>query len=281
MEFKFSNIEDLLEKLKAAKHIHIQDLDWIDPVGIAILKQYKVSFPEANVKTSGKSFNYVTQLLETTHSPMQHHLSVIHFDNKTDNIDELKSILTHKIIDYAENLSSEEKEDLSEYLEYMISEMMGNVISHAKSIHGGFVTAQYYAKEKKVQVVIIDGGVGFLATLSKHFEVKDEGEAIQKALEKEVTGSNKYSTYNNAPKHAGLGLFFLSKILEETEGNLIIISNNTIFKYPRNTIGALDTAFKGSVIAFEIFIDKIDNDFMTVFKRIGYVEDVEDDEDIF
>lgn len=281
MVIKFSNIEDLLKQLQAASHIHIQDLDWIDPVGIAILKQYKVSYPEANVKTSGKSFSYVTQLLETTYGPMQHHLSVIHFDNKTDNIDELKSILTHKIIGYAENLSSEKKKDLSEYLEYMISEMMGNVISHAKSIHGGFVTAQYYPKEKKVQVVIIDGGVGFLSTLSKHFHVRNEGEAIQKALEKEVTGSNKFSPYNNAPKHAGLGLFFLSNILEVTQGKLTIISNNTIFKYPENSMNALETAFKGSVIAFEIYIDNIDNDFITVFNRIGYVEEVEDDEDVF
>ncbi len=281
MDIKLSNIEILLKQLKAAKHIHIQDLDWIDPIGIAILKQYKVSYSEADVRTSGRSFSYVKKLLDTAYDPMKHHLSVIHFDNKTDNMDELKSILTHKIIDYAENLSLEEKEDLSEYLEYMISEMMGNVISHANSIHGGFVTAQYYPKEKKVQVVIIDGGVGFLSTLSKQFDVKNEGEAIQKALEKSVTGSNKYSPYNNAPKHAGLGLFFLSNILEVTQGKLVIISNNTIFKYPENTINALETAFKGSVVAFEIYVDNIDNDFMTVFKRIGYVEEVEDDEDVF
>ncbi len=281
MDIKFSNIEDLLEQLKAAKHIHIQDLDWIEPIGIAILKQYKVSFPEAGVRTSGKSFDYITQLLETTYSPLQDHLSVIHFDNKTDNIDELKSILTKKIIAYAENLSSDEKEDLSEYLEYMISEMMGNVISHSKSPHGGFVTAQYYPKEKKVQVVIIDGGVGFLSTLSKNFDVNNEGEAIQKALEKEVTGSNKYDIYNNAPKHAGLGLFFLSSILEVTEGKLAIISNNTIFRYPEKNVVTLDTAFKGAVIAFEIYVDCIDNDFMTVFKRIGYIENEEGEEDIF
>ena len=280
MVIQFSNIENLLEQLKPAKHIHIQNLDRIDPVGIAILKQYKVSFPEVEVKTSGKSFDYVTQLLETTYSPLQDHLSVIHFDDKTDNIDELKSILTKKIIAYAENLSSDEKEDLSEYLEYMISEMMGNVISHSKSPHGGFVTAQYYPKEKKVQVVIIDGGVGFLSTLSQYFDIKNEGEAIQKALEKEVTGSNKYDIYNNAPKHAGLGLFFLSSILEVTQGKLAIVSNHTIYRCPENSIATLDTAFKGSVVAFEIYIDSIDNDFMTVFKRIGYAED-EDDEDVF
>ena len=281
MEFKFSNIEDLLEKLKAAKHINIRDLDQIDPIGIAILKQYKESYPEATVMTSGQSFDYVTELLDTSYNSMQHHLPVIHFDHRTNNIDELKSILTRKIIDYADDISSEEKEDLSAYLEYMISEMMGNVISHAKSSHGGFVTAQYYENKKKVQVVIIDGGVGFLSTLSKHYDVNNEGEAIEKALERAVTGSNKFASYSNVPKHAGLGLFFLSKILEETQGNLIIISNNTLFKYPENTMTVLDTAFKGSVIAFEIYVDKLDNDFTTVFNRIAYSEEVEEDEDIF
>ena len=280
MDIKLSNIEILLKQLKAAKHIHIQDLDWIDPVGIAILKQYKVSYSEVEVKTSARSFSYVKKLLDTAYDPMEHHLSVIHFDDKTDNIDELKSILTHKIIDYAENLSSEEKEDLSEYLEYMISEMMGNVTSHAKSFYGGFVTAQYYPRERKVQVVIIDGGIGFLATLSRLGVIKEE-EAIQKALEKDVTGSNKYSTYNNVPEHAGLGLFFLSRIIEETNGNLVIISNNTIFRFPDYSINTFDTSFKGSVIAFEMYVNNIDNDFMTLFKRIGYREVVEDNEDIF
>ena len=43
----------------------------------------------------------------------------------------------------------------------------------------------------------------------------------------------------------------------------------------------LDTAFKGSVIAFEIYIDKLDNDFTTVFNRIAYIEEAEEDEDVF
>ena len=279
MDIKFSNIEDLLEQLKPAKHIHIQNLDWIDPVGISILKQYKVSNSEVNVQTSGKSFNYVTKLLDTAYDSTQNHLSVIPFNNKAGNIDELKSILTHKIIDYAENLSTIEKEDLSEYLEYMISEMMENVVSHARSIHGGFVSAQYYEKEKKVQVVIIDGGVGFLATLSQH-GVTTEEEAIQKALEKDVTGSNALSPYVNIPKHAGLGLFFLSKILEETNGNLIVISNNAVFRYPEKSYHTVETAFGGSVIAFEIFVDKIDNDFNTIFNRIKYIDD-DGEEDVF
>jgi len=177
---------------------------------------------------------YVNKILHDHREGKQNHLPLEHFDDRTNNTDEINSILTQKILDNAKNLSPEEKEDLSEYLEYMISEMMGNVISHAQSIHGGFVTAQYYPKEKKVQVVIIDGGVGFLSTLSKQFDVKNEGEAIQKALEKEITGSNKYSAYNNAPEHAGLGLFFLSSILEATQGKFTIISNHTVFKYPEN-----------------------------------------------
>jgi len=281
MEFKFSNIEDLLEKLKAAKHIYIPDLDWIDPVGITILKQYKVSNSEVNVSTSGKSHVYIDKLLHDSRDSIQDHLPLEHFDDHTNNIDEINTLLTQKILENAENLSPENKEDLSEYLKYMISEMMVNVVSHSRSQHGGFVAAQYYKEDNKVQVVIVDGGVGFLTTLSDHFDLKSEAEAIEKALEKEVTGSNRFSPYSNVPKHAGLGLFFLSKILEATQGKLIMISNRTVFRYPENTFQELDTSFRGTVIAFEIYENNLEDDLNTVLGRIRSVGEEYDDEDVF
>ena len=74
--------------------------------------------------------------------------------------------------------------------------------------------------------VIIPGW--FLNSLKSMHNPEDEQDAILKALEKEITGSNKYDTYG-IQKHAGLGLYFLKRIVNETKGNLVIISNDTVY----------------------------------------------------
>ena len=96
MEILFSNIESLLIQLKAAKHIYIQELDRIDPVGIAVLKQYKVSNPEISVRTSGESHRYVEKLLHDIRDTEQNHLPLEHFDHRTNNIDEIIDFINTK-----------------------------------------------------------------------------------------------------------------------------------------------------------------------------------------
>ncbi len=281
MNIRFSNIESLLEKIKNAMHINIHKLDWIDPIGIAILKQHKVSNPEIDVITSGTSYDYINRILYDDKDAGQSYFPLEYFDSMTNNIDEIANDITYKIVNNANNLSIGEKHDLSLYLDYMISEMMDNVMSHSLSQHGGFVTAQYYPDDNnKIQVVIADNGVGLLKTLSNHFTLASEAEAIQKAMEKEVTGSDAFSAYNNVPKHAGLGLFFLFNIIRYTKGTLLIVSNDTIFRYPENTFQVLDTDFKGTIVAFEIYESNLDYEFTQLFKIIGNEEE-EEGEDIF
>lgn len=280
MEIKFSNIELLLQQIKNARHINIENLEWIDPVGIAILRQHKESNQDVKITTSGESYKYVEKILRSTRDNSKNHLPIEYFDQNTSNLDEIKSNITNKIISNAENLSDQDKEDLSRYLEYMISEMMGNVVSHSETCHGGFVTAQYYVNSKMVQVVIIDGGVGILRTLSDRHTLENEAEAIKKSMEKAVTGSNDFVPYRNVPRHAGLGLFFLSNIVKHTTGKLLIISNNTIYRYPEGTSKVLDTDFKGTIVSFEIYEEKLDYNFSQLFRIIGS-EDEEDEEDVF
>jgi len=201
----------------------------------------------------------------------------ISFNNE---IDVIADNITNKIINNATNLSDDEKDDLSKYLKYLIREMMSNVVSHSQSSIGGFITAQYYPTKKKVQVIIIDNGIGLQASLAQKYTLDNEADAIQKAMEKNVTGSNPFATYNNVQKHAGLGLFFLSKIIENTQGNLLIVSNSTIYKSNHNTFTELNTGFKGTLIAFEIFEDNLEYEFMQLFNIIKS-EDEEDEEDAF
>ena len=274
MTIEFSNIETLLEQL--SPNIHLEDISWIEPIGIGILKLYKVVNPETQIHLTGNgnAINYCKTILNSPRSPAQTYTPFIPFDNE---INSIAQEVTHKIIQNAHNLTTEDRKDLSEYLLYLVSEMMDNVVSHAQSRCGGYITAQYYPQKKKVQVVIIDNGLGLKKTLSKNFNtLKNEKEAINKAIEEKVTGSNSFDIYNNIPKHAGLGLFFLTKIIEETNSRLFIVSNNIIYRSEHNSYTELETPFSGTIICFEIEVDNINHDLKELMQMIMYVEDEED-----
>jgi len=279
MNISFQNIETLLEKLQPKDTIVLNNIHWVEPIGIALLKLYKIANPNTKILYSGNpnATNYIKTLLHTNNTQHINYLPLIQFDN---NIDTITDIITRKIIYKAKKITPEAREDLLNYLKYLIREIMDNVISHSQSNCGGFITAQLYPSNNKVQVVIIDNGIGLLHSLSNHYNLENETAAIKKAMEKEVTGSNSFAAYNNVQKHAGLGLFFLSRIIENTKGNLLIVSNNTIYKTSQNTFKELNTDFKGTLIAFEIFEDNLEYEFIQLFNIIK-AEDEEEEEDIF
>jgi len=279
MTIEFSNIETLLKQLNNVDTITIENITWIEPIGIAILKLFNDTNPQILLSLTGNenAVSYCNTILQGSVSSSRTYTPFIPFDNE---IDVIADDITHKIISNANNLTIEGKDDLSKYLKYLIREMMSNVVSHAESQIGGFITAQYYPTKKKVQVVIIDNGIGLQTSLSQKYNLDNEKDAIVKAMEKEVTGSNSFASYNNVPKHAGLGLFFLSKIIENTRGNLLIVSNDTIYKSTQNSFQELNTDFKGTLIAFEIFEDNLEYEFIQLFNIIKS-EDEEDEEDAF
>jgi hypothetical protein len=282
MNIDFSNIENLFKSLNGKGDLQIHNLYWIEPVGIALLKLYKTTHPNINISLNGdsRSVAYVKTLLNPQAPRDRSYLPLEHFDEKLGNIDSVAGQVTSKIVITANELSDEDKKDLIDYLKYLISEMMDNVISHACSDVGGFVTAQYFPTKKKVQVVIIDNGVGLLKTLSSKYTLHNEQEAILKAMEKEVSGSNTFAPYSHVPKHAGLGLYFLSQIIKHTRGKLLIVSNDTIYRFPQDTSSIVRTAFNGTMIAFELYNSELDYEFGQLFNIIKN-EGEDEAEDIF
>lgn len=275
MNINFNNIQSLISKLNNDKLLQLSNIQWIEPIGIAILKLYKVANPEVKIELTGKdgAINYCKTILEGTSSNPKSYIPFVQFTNETDSI---AKQVTQKIINNVNKLPPKDQEDLSKYLNYLISEMMDNVVSHSRSPHGGFVTAQYYPGKNKVQVVIIDNGIGLKQALSKKYTIQNEKEAILKAMEEGVTGSNEFDIYKNIPKHAGRGLFFLSKIIQETKGNLLIVSNNTIFRLNEDSMQELKTNFSGTIICFEIEEENINFTLHELMRMIMYVEDEED-----
>ncbi|HHB95028.1 MAG TPA: ATP-binding protein [Campylobacterales bacterium] len=281
MNITFSNIKTLLASLDSTQDMKIDDLTWIEPIGVALLKLHKEANPNIKIDILGdnNSINYLNTLLFASSNTHNTYTPLIQFRDGQ-NIDNITKDVTAKIIHSASSLSSVDRDDLGKYLQYLISEIMDNVISHSKSNIGGFVSAQYYPKKNMVQVVIVDNGIGLLKGLSNHHNVSNEQEAIQKAMEKEVTGSNNFSTYNNVQKHAGLGLYFLSKIIEYTKGKLTIVSNDSIYESINKRYTTIKSSFKGTLVAFEIYEKELDYEFSTLHNMIRD-EDKEEGEDVF
>lgn len=234
-------------------------LEWIEPFGIAMIKSY--------VSTNkDKEF-----ILEPCNHNVKGYLDAVIKADKIDenstyllqeigktNNEQVANFITSKIL--LEISDNEDKDDIKQYLRYMITEMIDNVVSHSCSIGYNCIAAQYYPKLKKIQVAIVDSGIGLMNALHKMHNPASEQDAIQKALEKEITGSNKFDSYGHQ-KHAGLGLFFLKRIIEETKGNILIISNDTIY-FNKNKIEKFkvckNTKWMGTAIVFELSIDSID-----------------------
>ncbi len=283
MKIKFSNIENLLQLLQGDDDITLENVNLIEPIGIALLKLYIVANPTCAITVSGHGVYNLTALLSGEADIAREYTPLAQFDKATPNIDEIASNVTDIVVsNTTAHISTLDQEDLGLYLKYLISEMMDNVTSHSCSICGGFIAAQYHSKSNKVQVVIVDNGVGLLSSLSTHFTLANETEAISKAMEKAVTGSNSFKPYTNVPKHAGLGLFFLSEILERTRGRYLIISNGTIYRSLEDNFQELDTSLKGTVIAFEIYEEGLEYEFNQLFNMIRD-EDVDQagEEDVF
>jgi Histidine kinase-, DNA gyrase B-, and HSP90-like ATPase. len=171
--------------------------------------------------------------------------------------------LVKKIVGNFNDLDNEDKKDLKSYLDYMVGEILHNAIQHSLSPIGAIITGQYFPAQRRLQIVVVDRGVGFLHNIQKRYQVNTEQDAILKALEKGVSSPPaKINTYYSQNNNVGYGLYALKTIIEKTNGKLMIISNNGMVRLDRHnrlTVQEFqNTNWKGSIVAFEFFEDEIE-----------------------
>jgi len=262
--------------------IDVSSYDFVEPVGIAILEAIKRDIKSVKILLNPRIDDYANILNNSQYNKTRTYIPVEIVDMH--NITENKEKVVNKIMDNFDNLNYEDKEDLKSYLDYMVGEILNNAIQHSLSPIGAIITGQYFPKKRKLQIVVVDRGVGFLHNIQRlHKEINTEKGAIRKALEKGVS-SPPIKMYSNAIDNAGHGLYALKTIIEKTNGKLMIISNNGIVRLHRdNHLTAQElqnTDWKGSIVAFEFFEDEIEkiNFTMEDFFRI-YIWD--QDEELF
>ena len=223
---------------------------WIEPVFVVALKA-KLEDENLNYKLKN---SYLMNMFNNKYNPNTSYSPIERIINRGENIDKVAKQLSSVMLKNYSDLNERDIKDLNDYLFYLFTEMMNNVIDHSKSSVGGFAMAQYYEKNRKIQFAIADRGVGFLENVKlKLSNISNEIEAIEKALAKGFTATTQ--TMYGQERNAGYGLYAMTKIIEQVEGKFVIISNDGLYRYDTFTKKIerkiLDTPYKGVIIAFE------------------------------
>ena len=271
-KIEMSNIESYLYLLD--NNTEFNNISWIEPIFVTMVRAYQ-NEKRIDIETDN---HYLKIMIENnfeenkTYTPIERVLT-------RNGLEKISTHLTSIMINNFVGLKKDDEKDLKHYLQYLFLELMNNVADHSHSEVGGYVMAQYYPKNKKVQFAVADRGVAFLKNMNLNFnDVINEEEAIFKALKKGIT-STVQKMYGQE-KNAGFGLYAMFKILKMTKGRFVIISNDTLVRYKDGHFETkiLEQPWKGVVVAFEFFETNIDYD-MDYFQRNYLWSEIIDDED--
>lgn len=103
------------------------------------------------------------------------------------------SSLQHDLVDSAvdamlRSLEGIERGDLAA-IEWALNEITDNVLNHAASTFGGIVQLATYRDRKKIELVVVDGGLGIPDTLRSLYPKQPDYELLREATREGVTRS--------------------------------------------------------------------------------------------
>jgi len=133
-------------------------------------------------------------------------------------------------------------------LNYCFYEILDNVLVHSTKTYGTTVS-RYVEKDKTIQVLVADDGIGIWASLTKNPKYKsiDEKEALKICLNDAVTDG----------KGMGFGMYSMMKMINTTGLCLKIHSGKTILSFNNGIFSFDETNYwEGTLIYFELHSDK-------------------------
>ncbi len=126
-----------------------------------------------------------------------------------------------------------------EPIQYVISELVRNVIEHSRSATGAHLCAQYYKNTKRLALGVADCGIGVRSSLAVNYRTQSDREAVLLALRPGVTGAPRGQfgpDYN-----AGAGLFFTKCIACASNNHFVLYSGKGFFKLRKTPAGKRTT----------------------------------------
>ena len=177
-------------------------------------------------------------------------------------------------------------------VQFCISELLRNVLEHANSEDGAFVSAHRFAEKgiHRVTIAVADCGQGITAHLARaHPEAATDDEiAIGLAMQPGITGAQAGSY--GTPDNAGAGLYITRSIAKGTGGYFLLASGRAGYRLrralspddmtelypdpyadPRGDRWSFASAWLGTVVSVEIRTETIahyENFFEWIFKQM-------------
>lgn len=177
----------------------------------------------------------------------------------------------------AQILSQEESSDLVDALTFSIREIMRNVFEHSQSKSIEYC-AQYWPSYHKVEIAIIDNGIGLKESLKDNpfIEIQCHSDAIQQALMPAIS-SKSYdgaSINRDDPWHnSGFGLYMINRICR-LGGSFLICSGDHGIKLDENGKEHVDLNHecKGTAVRIHLNTSKLTelSVMLTKFREDGY-----------
>lgn len=161
-------------------------------------------------------------------------------------------------------------------LAYSLRELMRNVVEHSHAKQFG-ICAQYWPSKNKVEVAILDRGIGLQASLrhNPHLDVSDDKRAVNYALMPAVSGK----AFKGARKqrgswaNSGFGLYMTSRICRNG-GTFFIASGKTGMLITHKSEGKryLPCSFQGTAIRMVVRTNQIAElkDALEQYRNEGY-----------
>lgn len=119
-------------------------------------------------------------------------------------------------------------------LQYAASELINNVIQHARGV--GYVAAQVYPVSGFIRLAVADAGIGIRAsfeeTQPEFWDPKmSHLDAVRTALQPRVSSKTHLPVAWGSPVNAGVGLSMLKEVARHADGLFTLISGNGFYQH--------------------------------------------------
>lgn len=182
------------------------------------------------------------------HSEGDRFIPVTKFTSQ-DNRNELPDRVSRAIVAHTP-LASEAKVAVN----YIFGEVVDNVCEHSRSLHGGFLGAQFYPRSHRLELCIADGGCGIPQSLRRNplLSGLDDMNVLPRALEYGI-GENVDGERGSEGYGKGKGLAIISNMVCCLGGVMRILSGNASIEMDAHGIKSIpNTCFPGTVVSVEL-----------------------------
>jgi anti-sigma regulatory factor (Ser/Thr protein kinase) len=156
--------------------------------------------------------------------------------------------------------------DVRRAVQYVLVELLRNVLQHSQDPLGAVAAAQRMGPQQRrprpmIQIAVADAGIGIPRSLHRaHPHLADYRQALERALLPHISGTFEEGLTGSF-ENAGLGLYMISEMARQTGGRLLIATTGAALVVqgssddtPANPrfLQPAGTGFPGTLVSFEI-----------------------------